>query len=74
MRMEKIMSKIEELTVSSMPTDWWAWTGDQLIPLGICEDFDEADERASKIGTLAHWIFSRESLDAFVKQAERELA
>lgn len=31
----------DELNVSSMPTDWWAWTGDALTHLGICEDFDE---------------------------------
>ena len=59
--------------VSDMPTDWWAWTGDELIPLGICEDFDGADERASKIGKLAHWIFSRVSLTTFVEQARKEL-
>ena len=61
------------LNVSDMPTDRWAWTGDALIPLGVCEDFDDADERASKIGTLAHWIFSREALTEFVEQVQKEL-
>ena len=55
------------------PEDYWAWTGDTLIPLGICEDFDEADDRAGRIGTLAHWIFSRESLTEFVEQAQEKL-
>ena len=59
--------------ISDMPTDWWAWTGYELIPLGICEDFDEADERASKTGKSAHWIFSRVSLTTFVEQARKEL-
>lgn len=68
------MTKLEALNVPSMPTDWWAWTGDALIPLGVCEDFDGADERAGKIATLAHWIFSRESLAEFVEQARKELA
>ena len=67
------MTKLEEPNVSGMPTDWWAWTGDALIPLGVCEDFDEADERAGEIGTLANWIFSREALMGFVEQAQEEL-
>ena len=67
------MNEREEVNVSRIPTDWWAWTGDALIPLGICEDFDEADDRAGRIGTLAHWIFSRESLTEFVEQAQEEL-
>ena len=67
------MTKIEEPNISEMPTDWWAWTGDEFIALGVCEDFDEADERSSSINTLAHWIFSRESLITFVEQAQEEL-
>ena len=59
--------------ISDMPTDWWAWTGDELIPLGICDDFDEADERALKKGRPTTWIFSRESLNTFVEQARKEL-
>ena len=61
------------LNISGMPTDWWAWTGDALIPLGVCEDFDEADERAGEIGTLANWIFSREALMELARQTQEEL-
>lgn len=59
--------------VSSMPTDWLAWSGDIPEPLGICEDFDEACEKADKLPYPVHWVFSRESLVAFVEDAQKEL-
>ena len=31
------------------------------------------DITSGRIGTLAHWIFSRESLTEFVEQAQEEL-
>lgn len=59
--------------VSSMPTDWWAWDGDKLLPLGICDDIDEADEKCSSKHFLAHWLFSRESLIEFRANIDKEL-
>ena len=61
------------MNVADMPTDWWAWNGDILEPLGICEDFDQACERADKLPYPVHWVFSRESLSEFVKDAQQEL-
>ena len=41
-------------------TAYWAWVdGQTLVPLGGCESFDQADERAPAATT---WIFDRDSL------------
>jgi hypothetical protein len=61
------------MNISSMPTDWWAWDGDILTPLGICEDFGEAAVKADATGSAQVWIFSRESLSEFVSVAQEEL-
>lgn len=54
-------------------TEYWAWldSGD-LKPLGKCKDFEQADDRASKIGGCI-WIFSREGLEEMRSEIEREL-
>lgn len=58
--------------VSDMPADYWAWTDEgKLIPLGICEGFDEADERAPG---NTHWIFTREMLQQFRAEIAREIS
>ncbi len=63
------------LNVSSMPTDWWAWDGDNLYPLGICEDIEEAYERDDKRdGPSSNWVFSRESLTDFRDKINKELS
>lgn len=64
---------MSEINVSSMPTDWWAWNGELLEPLGICEDFDDADEEAGKLPYPVNWIFSREALQELRDQIDEEL-
>jgi hypothetical protein len=61
-----------ESNVAEMPTDYWGWTGDSLVPLGICEDFHEACEKAETKPNFV-WIFSREWLAEFVREAREEL-
>jgi hypothetical protein len=60
--------------MSDMPTDWWAWDGDSLCPLGVCEDFDEASDKADALHTPVHWIFSRESLTTMQLTITKELS
>ncbi len=63
-----------ELNIADMPTDWWAWDGENFYPLGICEDFDEADERDRKrCGLPGNWLFSREALVDMKNKIEEEL-
>ena len=59
-----------EPNVSSMPQDYWAWTDEELVPLGICQDFDEAYEREPP---NTHWIFTRQGLEEFYEEIKREL-
>lgn len=56
--------------VSGMPQDWFAFADDKVVPLGICEDFDDAD---SKAPGQTHWLFSRDTLLEFVQQAQEAL-
>jgi hypothetical protein len=54
-----------------MPQDWWSWTDTGvLVPLGICEDFNAADEKAPG---NSHWLFNRDTLTEFKQEIEREL-
>lgn len=64
-----------EINAADMPQDYWAWTGDTLIPLGVCEDFDEAVERAQAEAPMQQLpgLFSRAGLADFVTQATSEL-
>lgn len=55
---------------SDMPQDWWAWSDDKLVPLGVCDGFDEADEKAPE---RTHWLFNRATLEDMVDKAAREL-
>lgn len=59
-----------EINVSDMPQDWFAFADDKIIPLGVCQDFDEADSKAPE---QTHWLFSREALALFVAQAQEQL-
>lgn len=64
----------ESINAGDMPQDYWAWTDEgKLIPLGICEDFDEASERADTKAPSNHWIFSRQGLEEFKAEILREL-
>jgi len=64
----------DEINASDMPQDYWAWTDTgKLIPLGICEDFDEASERADAKAPSNHWIFNRQGLEEFKAEILREL-
>jgi hypothetical protein len=65
------MTEQTTLNVSDMPQDWYAFCDDRIVPLGICEDFDEAD---SKAPGQTHWLFSRDSLKDFISQAQEQLA
>ncbi len=42
-------------------------------PLGICENFDEADEAASKCGVDIYWILPENDLRAFQGSIQNEL-
>ena len=56
------------------PEDYWVWTGDTLIPLGVCDDFNEAcekDEASNPRNTV--WIFSRTCLEELKRQISEEL-
>lgn len=47
--------KTEMLNIPDLPQDFWAWTDSgELIPLGVCEDFDEAFERADRKSPAVH--------------------
>lgn len=59
--------------VADMPEDWWSWTGDELIPLGICEDFMEATDKADATGRNYVWLHSRNSLTILQEQINKEL-
>ena len=62
-----------EHNVASMPEDWWMWTGDGLVPLGICEDFNEAADKAEQKPRNHVWIFSRGGLEMLRAQINEEL-
>ena len=60
--------------VAEMPQDYWAWADSGgLIPLGVCDDFDEAFEKAETKGPNSHWVFSRQGLEEFKSEVLREL-
>ena len=62
---------MNELNVSSMPEDYWAWTDTgKLVPLGICDGFDEAYEREPP---CTHWVFTRQGLEELYEEIKREL-
>jgi len=63
----------EQLNVSDMPQDYWGWTGDRLLPLGICEDFNEAAAKADDQPRNLVWIFSRDCLTELGEQIKEEL-
>ena len=59
---------------ADVPQDYWAWGDDgTLVPLGICDDFDEAFERAETKCPCSHWVFSRQGLEEFKVEILREL-
>lgn len=55
--------------VCGMPTDWWAFIDGRFKPLGICEDFDEADAKCP--GTA--WLVDRTELELIFQQISEEL-
>ena len=60
--------------VADMPQDYWTWADSgELIPLGICEDYAEAFERAEAKSPRSHWVFSRQGLEDFKAEILREL-
>lgn len=61
------------MNVSSMPFDWWGWTGDELIPLGICEDYYEALDKAESKPRNFVWIFNRDELEVLRDNINEEL-
>ena len=66
--------KTEMLNIPDLPQDFWAWADSgELIPLGVCEDFDEAFERADRKSPAVHWVFSRHELEEFKAEILREL-
>lgn len=57
--------------VGSMPQDYWSWLDDDTLkPLGICEGYAEACDKAPG---NSHWILSRDSLTALRDAATKEL-
>lgn len=64
------------LNVADMPQDFWSWqdTG-KLVPLGICDGYDVAFERADQLAGVgcSHWVFSRAGLEEFQQELHREL-
>ena len=72
MRLTQERQMIEH-NVASMPEDWWMWTGDGLVPLGICEDFNEAADKAEQKPRNHVWIFSRGGLEMLRAQINEEL-
>ena len=62
----------EPLNISDMPEDYWVWFftdfGEaRLTPLGVCEDFDDAEEKATGKFNPNHfsYIFSRQAMEEF---------
>lgn len=49
------------------------WTGDDLVPLGICEDFNEAADKAEQKPRNHVWIFRRDDLEMLRDQINEEL-
>ena len=63
-----------KINIAEMPQDFWAWGDDgSLVPLGVCDDFDEAFERAEVKCPASHWVFSRTGLEVFKAEILREL-
>lgn len=64
-------NKLTEATGSVASQEYWAWTDDgKLVPLGACESYDEASEKEPG---NTHWIFSRQGLEEFRVELDREL-
>ena len=62
------------INTAEVPQDYWAWADSgELIPLGVCEDYDEAFERAEVRRPTSHWVFSRQGLEDFKAEILREL-
>ena len=63
-----------KINTAEAPQDYWAWADSgKLIPLGVCEDYDEAFERAETKCSILHWVFSRQGLEKFKAEIMREL-
>lgn len=59
--------------VSGMPEDYWAWDGDKLTPLGICDGFEEASDKGDDVTPSPVWLFSRTWLTALRDDINKEL-
>lgn len=53
-----------------MKKDFWAYVPDNLVPLGPCEDFEEADSKAPK---YTIWIYDRQALLDLRKEIDQAL-
>ena len=63
-----------KVNTAEMPQDYWAWADSgELIPLGVCDDFDEAFEKAETKCPNSHWVFSRCGLEEFKSELLRGL-
>ena len=63
-----------KINAAEMPQDYWALGYDgALVPLGVCDDFDEAFEKAETKCSNSHWVFSRYGLEEFKSELLREL-
>ena len=66
--------KVKTICLTDMPQDYCAWADSgELIPLGVCEDYAEAFERAEAKCPALHWVFSRQGLEDFKAEILREL-
>lgn len=70
-----LLSSLSNLLVSkSQPQHYWAWTGEDFIPLGECLCVcDATDVALDTIKTPILGLFNQEQMAKFVKKASAEL-
>jgi hypothetical protein len=68
--LEEVADDPSTTSANKQDQEWWAFADDRLVALGYCKDFHEASEKAPG---QAHWLFDKEMLKAFSKQALAEL-
>ena len=62
------------INIAEMPQDYWVWGDDgALIPLGVCDDIDEAFKKAETKCPNYYWVFSRCGLEGLKSEILREL-
>lgn len=65
---------MSEINDGDMPTDFWAWMDNgRLAPLGVCDNYTDAFDKAEDLPHNYSYVFSRQGLMEMQAEIERVL-